>query len=103
MDAAFKEILQYGALGGMLVILVAFIIWYIKRRDTIETEIRQVHKAISDEHSNSLKEILTRHENERAQWMGKMDGMYMNLIKVIERNSNVIAEHTETIKSRLPR
>ncbi len=103
MDAALKELAQYGALGAIVVILVIFIFWYIKRRDTIEKDLLAWHKDTLEAHEKTILEIGNRHENERAQWVTKTDAMYSNLMKVVERNNAVIAEHTEAIKSTIHR
>ena len=103
MDSAIKELVNYGALGAMVVVLSLFIMWLIKRQDAALKDTRDAHLTAIESHEETVKEIVGRHEKEREIWRAEFSGQFTNVLKVIERNSNVIAEHTETLKSRFPR
>ena len=99
MDAALKELLQYGVLGVML----ALSLWYILRKDT-------AHKEVLDNHEKTILEIVNRHENERQEWNKSIGEMYQTLIETqkegrisMEANTRVMAELAEIIKNRIPR
>lgn len=92
MDAALKELLQYGVLGIILVLAI----WYILKKDS-------AHKDVLDKHEETILEIINRHENERKETKAELANLFMLAIKSQEKTTYVISELSEIIKNRIPR
>lgn len=92
MDAALKELLQYGVLG---IVLVLSIIYILKKDRT--------HKEVIDKHEETILEIVNKHESERKEMRATIDNMYTLAIRSQEKTTGVISELSEIIKNRIPR
>lgn len=101
--SAIEQLVNYGALGIIVIILVTFIWWYIKRVDKVDLEVRKHHHETLEKQVELLNEMMDRFDNERNSWRNTIDGMYTKTVQSSEKVSTALTELSELIRHRVPR